>query len=419
MAETISMPKLGFDMSEGTLVRWVKREGESIAKGDVLAEIETDKATVEVESSATGVVKRLLAEPGQVVPVGAPIAVVGGTDEKLDGLSPGAQAAPQKDVPAKIDPDARVVSAVAPSGVKTTQTDIPTDGQVRASPLARKVARDAAIDLASVKGSGPGGRIVRRDIEDVRQKASIGGPARQSARRPLAAAPIAREEKSIKMSRLRSAIARRMTQSKTTVPHFYVTSEYASEALVAARRQLQEYLQDSEQPSINDFIVRAAALTLIEFPNLNASFAEDAVVHHGQVNVGIAVAVENGLLTVVCRDADQKSLLEIAREVKELVARARAGKVRPEDIEDSTFSVSNLGMYEVENFVAILNPPEAAILAVGTAREVPVVDSGQIRPGWRMKATLSVDHRVSDGAEAARFMKRLGEYLHNPARLLI
>jgi pyruvate dehydrogenase E2 component (dihydrolipoamide acetyltransferase) len=289
---------------------------------------------------------------------------------------------------------------------------------VRASPLARKLAKDTQIDLAGVQGTGPGGRIVQRDVEKVRASGPTGSAGvRRRSLQPEAGA--AREDQVIPLTKLRQAIARRMTESKVTVPHFYVTHEYAVEALLAARRQLVDFVGEDEKPSINDFIVRAAALSLLEFPNLNASFAGENTIQHGSVNIGVAVAVENGLLTVVCKNADQKPLLQIAAEVKAMVVRARAGKVKPDDIEGSTFSVSNLGMYDVEDFSAILNPPEAAILAVSSAREVAVAESGQVHAGWRMKATLSVDHRVSNGAEAARFMQKLGEYLDNPARLLV
>ena len=210
-----------------------------------------------------------------------------------------------------------------------------------------------------------------------------------------------------------------MTESKTAVPHFYVTHEYKMDAVTAMRKQINDYLPENEKLSVNDFIIKAVALTLREFPNLNGSFAGDKVVRHGAVNVGVAVAVEGGLLTVVNRNTDQQPLRAISSDVKRMVAGARAGKVKPNDIEGSTFSISNMGMYDVENFSAIINPPEAAILAVGSAREVPVVDKGEIKPGWRMKATISVDHRVSDGAEAAQFMQALAKYLEEPLRLLV
>jgi pyruvate dehydrogenase E2 component (dihydrolipoamide acetyltransferase) len=231
--------------------------------------------------------------------------------------------------------------------------------------------------------------------------------------------PVSHEDETVPLTKLRQAIARRMTESKTSVPHFYVTHEYKMDALMAMRKQINDYLPENEKLSVNDFIIKAVALTLREFPNLNASFAGDKVIRHGAVNVGVAVAVEGGLLTVVNRNTDQQPLRVIASDVKRMVAGAREGKVRPNDIEGSTFSISNMGMYDVENFFAIINPPEAAILAVGSAREVPVVENGEVKPGWRMKATLSVDHRVSDGAEGARFMQKLAEFLESPVRMLV
>ena len=294
-------------------------------------------------------------------------------------------------------------------------------GPVKASPLAKKIARDNKVDLARVEGTGPGGRIVRKDIE----AALAGGqPSAVSGEKPATTpipsfVPVSREDETIQLTKLRQAIARRMTESKTSVPHFYVTHEYKMDAIMAMRKQVNEYLPENEKLSVNDFIIKAVALTLREFPNLNASFSGDKVVRHGAVNVGIAVAIPGGLLTVVNRNTDQQPLRAISADVKRMVAGAREGKVKPNDIEGSTFSISNLGMYDVENFSAIINPPEAAILAVGSAREVPVVENGEIKVGWRMKATISVDHRVSDGVEAAQFMQALAKYLEEPLRLLV
>jgi pyruvate dehydrogenase E2 component (dihydrolipoamide acetyltransferase) len=230
---------------------------------------------------------------------------------------------------------------------------------------------------------------------------------------------VSREDELIAPSKLRQIIARRMTEAKQTVPHFYVTHEYKVDALLAMRAQYNAILPEDEKTSVNDFIVKAVALTLRDFPNLNSASQGDKVLRHGAVNIGVAVAVEGGLLTIVCKDADQKPLRQISAEVKAMAGRARAGKVHPEDIEGSTFSVSNLGMFDVENFAAIINPPEAGILAVGSAREVPVIENGQIKVGWRMKATISVDHRVSDGVEGAQFMQALAKYLEEPLRLLM
>jgi pyruvate dehydrogenase E2 component (dihydrolipoamide acetyltransferase) len=221
------------------------------------------------------------------------------------------------------------------------------------------------------------------------------------------------------MSKLRQAIARRMTESKTSLPHFYVTHEYKMDALLDLRKQFNAIVPENEKLSVNDFIVKAVALALRQFPNLNASLNGNSVVRHGAVNIGVAVSVEGGLLTVVCHDTDQKPLRQISAEVKAMVVRVREGKVKPDDIEGSTFSISNMGMYDVENFAAIINPPEAAILAVGSAREIPVAENGAIKSGWRMKATISVDHRVSDGVEAAKFMQALAGFVEEPLRLLM
>ena len=424
MAETITMPKLGFDMQEGTLVRWVKNEGEDIKKGDVLAEIETDKATVEVESSASGIVRKLLVDQGAIVPIGSAIAIVGTKDEKIE-LPAGDKGAGENAAPTSVKPETKPTIApplqAAPKTVLTAGP-IPTtpitnlnSGDVKASPLARRMARESNVDLTRIQGSGPGGRVVRKDIET----------ALSTGQSPVAGGPynapvVTHDDETAALTKLRQAIARRMTESKTTVPHFYVSHEYKMDAVLALRKEINEFLPENEKISVNDFIVKAVALALREFPNLNASFAGDKVVRHGAVNVGVAVAVQNGLLTVVSKDADQKPLHQISMNLKRMAAGAREGKVKPDDIEGSTFSISNLGMHDVENFIAIINPPEAAILAVGSARNVPVVDEGgEIKAGSRMKATISVDHRVSDGAEAARFMQALAKYLEEPLRLLV
>jgi pyruvate dehydrogenase E2 component (dihydrolipoamide acetyltransferase) len=406
MAEVVSMPKLGFDMAEGTLVRWVRAEGEKVEKSAVLAEIETDKATV---------------------------AVIGAAGEAVDlaamGLSAAPQAAPAAlsvavTVPAKAAEVKPTPSA--PEGgphdvfVQPSEEELRMPAGLRISPLARRMAKERGIDLRRVKGSGPNGRIVKADIE-----AYVAEPAKAVAQ---AAAPAVetvslerRVDQVVSLSRLRGAIGRRMVESKQQLPHFYVTHEYDMAALMALRKQLNGYISEEEKISVNDFIVKAVAMALKAFPNLNASLDEkkNEVLRHGAINIGVAVAVENGLLTVVCKDADRKPLRQIAVEVKGMVARVQEGKVRSEDIEGSTFSTSNLGMFDVEHFIAIINPPEAAILAIGSVKEVPVVENGELRVGTRMKATISVDHRVSDGVEAARFMQELAKYLQEPLRLVV
>ncbi len=445
MAETITMPKLGFDMAEGTLIRWVKNEGENVNKGDVLAEIETDKATVEVESSASGVVRKLLVEAGSVVPIGDPIAIVGSADEKIEEPKKvtepkveqkteepkgGEQKVePKKAEEQKAEPKAEEKPAPqpAPTPAPVAQAAAPVqEGPIKASPLAKKIARDQKVDLSKVQGTGPGGRIVRKDIETALASGIAGrqpgaaAPTKAPAVMPLPSfVPVPHEDEVIQPTKLRQAIARRMSESKTSVPHFYVTHEYKMDGIMQMRKQINEYLPDNEKISVNDFIVKATALTLRQFPNLNASLNGTNVVHYGHVNVGVAVTVEGGLLTVVVQDADQKPLRQISGEIKTMAGRAREGKVKPTDIDGSTFSTSNLGMYDVEEFSAIINPPEAGILAIGSAREVPVVESGELKVGWRMKATISIDHRVSDGAEGAQFMQALAGFLENPVRMLI
>jgi pyruvate dehydrogenase E2 component (dihydrolipoamide acetyltransferase) len=431
MAETINMPKLGFDMAEGTLVRWVIQEGEAVAKGKVLAEIETDKATVEVESDYEGILARHLVKAGDVVPVSTAIAIVIQPGEKLED-----QAQPAQVKPEITTPETSGVSQPAPDTLPAAEeTEMgELSGAAKASPLARRMARDFRINLGLVKGSGPGGRIVKRDIETyLSAPIAVEKPAAQvpptptpvlqraAVLPPLAASPLAPPppDEIIPLSRLRAAIGRRMVEAKQQAPHFYVTHEYDVAALMALRQQVNALLPDDEKASVNDFVIKATALALRQFPNLNASLQDDRVIQHGQVNIGVAVALEGGLLTVVNRDSDRKPLRQIASEVRALVARAREGKVRTEDIEGSTFSISNMGMFDVEHFIAIINPPEAAILAVGSVREVAIFKDGMVAPGMRMKATISVDHRVSDGAEAARFMQALALYLENPLRLLL
>jgi pyruvate dehydrogenase E2 component (dihydrolipoamide acetyltransferase) len=413
MAETISMPKLGFDMQEGTLVRWVRAEGEAIEKGDVLAEIETDKATVEVESSAAGIIRRLLVDQGAVVPIGSPIAIVGTKDEPIDVPSGGEASSPRSP-----DQDVQKPQPEASPARGVQATTLADTGSLKASPLARRMARDASIELGNVRGTGPGGRIVRRDIEQ-----ALSGGVRPVPRfSPTTAVPTPtgpRADERVALSKLRTAIGKRMAESKSSVPHFYVTHEYDVDSIVELRQQANKVLPEPEKLSVNDFLIRAVALCLREYPNLNAAFQGDTVVRFGGIHIGVAVAIEGGLLTVVCRDADQRSVRDISGAVREMAARARAGKVKPEDIEGSTFSISNLGMFDVENFAAIVNPPEAGILAVASARQVPVVKGASIVAGWRMKTTLSVDHRVSDGAEAARFLQSLASYIESPLSLFL
>ena len=426
MADSITMPKLGFDMREGVLVRWVKNQGEPINKGDVIAEIETDKATVEVESHVSGIVRKILANPGDSIPVGNSIAVIGSADEVIEDEKPSGTVdrKPNQDKTEQVSPPALQAAPV-------DQTASAVEGsRLKASPLARKVASSQRVDLSKIQGTGPSGRIVRKDVmaaigqlSDSQNAAADKSTAGAGSNAGAAVTPgiLTRQltDKVVQTSKLRQAIGRRLVESKQSIPHFYVSHEYRMEALLELRRQVNEKLPDGEKLSVNDFVVRAAACALQDYPNLNSSIQKNEIIQHAAINVGVAVTVPGGLMTIVVSDTVFKSVRQISSEIKLMAARARDGKVKPEDVEGSTFSTSNLGMYDVENFSAIINPPEAAILAIGSSREVPVVENGLLKIGQRMNCTISVDHRISDGAEAAQFMQSLAKYLEEPLRLLI
>jgi len=427
MAEIITMPKLGFDMAEGTLIRWVILEEEPVAKGAILAEIETDKATVEVESTHSGVLKAHLVPEGEIVPVNTPIAVVADPGEEVDLGELIGDLKPSEEIKSDSAPVEKIDTGEAPQIIELEDSaELP--GGVRASPLARRLASEAGLDLSQIKGRGPRGRIMKSDIEEAladhsapSQPVLAETPTSTISLSPfsLSVGTPAAEDEVIPLNRLRAAIGRRMVVAKQQLPHFYVTHEYDVGELIALRKQVNSLIPPEQKLSVNDFILKATALALRQFPNLNASLDDNQIIHHGSVNIGVAVAVEGGLMTVVCHDTDRKAIRQIASEVRAMAERARDGKVRPTDIEGSTFSVSNLGMFEVEEFIAIINPPEAAILAVGSAKQVPVILDDEITTGWRMKTTISVDHRVSDGAEAARFLQALADYLENPLSLLL
>jgi pyruvate dehydrogenase E2 component (dihydrolipoamide acetyltransferase) len=430
MAEKIDMPKLGFDMAEGTLVRWVKAEGEKVIKGDILAEIETDKATVEVQSFSSGVLLKHLVDEGISVPVGEPIAILGEPGEKIDLPF-------QSDKMITSTKTGEISSKIPPGQeIKVLETNPKRDEYLRASPLAKRMAKEHGLDLNQVEGTGPHGRIIKTDIEmavsgiktppiqSIEKQSEPASDQKKATDRVKTNQPVffdgnIPEDNILEISRLRSIIAKRMSESKQGIPHFYITHIYNLDELLVLRKEINNLLPEDGKISVNDYIVKATALTLREYPNINASIQGDKIVQHGHINIGIAVAVENGLLTIVCKDADMKPLRLISKEISEIVSRARSGKVRPEDIEGSTFSISNLGMYEVDHFIAIINPPETAILAVGSAQKMPVIVGEEIKIGFRCKATISADHRVTDGAEAALFMQSLAKYLENPKLLLL
>jgi pyruvate dehydrogenase E2 component (dihydrolipoamide acetyltransferase) len=407
-------------MREAVLNNWLKDIGDTVNKGEVIAEIESDKATLELEAQAGGVLLKLLAQPGEVMAIGANLAIVGEKGEDISGLDGGAApakkeaAAPAKKEAAEVAAPAREETPEAESAA--VEGDYP--GGVKATPVARRIAEEQDVDLRQVSGSGPDGRIRKADVKAFLESDKKAAPAAQADSEPTAV-PSGLDSEEIAASRLRQAIGRRMLESKVTIPHFYVTSEIDMAAVLELRQKINALLPEESKVSVNDMIVKAAALALRDFPNLNASFGGDKIIRHRRINVGTAVAVEGGLLTVVQKDSDSSTLSKIATDNRTMITRARDGKIKPDDVEGSTFTVSNLGPFDVDDFVAIINPPEAAILAVSSAKKVPVVVDNEIRVGIRMKATISADHRVTDGAEAAQFMQRFKEILQEPMRLLV
>ena len=419
MAELITMPKLGFDMAEGKLSEWLKKPGESITQGETILLVETDKATVEVPAFRAGVLLEILVEAGESVPIGTPVGVIGEAGEKvdLDSLGLDGQAAPQKAVEAAESTETAAPQEAAPEPVSPAE-----DGRVLASPVALRMAAELGIELRQVQGTGPMGRVIKRDIETYvqeRDKAPAAAPSPPPMPTP-SYEPSGAEFTVEALSGIRQTIGKRMTESKQNAPHFYVTMDIDMGPAMALRAQLNAVLPESDKISVNDLVQKAAAVALREFPKINAAWSAEGIRIQNQVNIGHAVARENGLVTAVVRDVDKKSLAQVARETRDLVARARDGRMKPDEMVGGTFTISNLGMFDVDEFIAIINPPQAAILAVGAVQKMPVVNAeGQIVAGTRMKATISADHRVTDGAEAAKFMQALKKALEEPVRLLI
>ena len=411
MATTVVMPQMGFDMQEGTVVRWLKQEGDEVSRGEPIAEIETDKAIVEMEAFASGVLLKTVVGEGQTVPVGQTIAVIGSPGEPLPDLG-SAPAAPTE-TEAPTEAPAIVEEAVA--------ADVPAAAeQVRASPLARRLAEEKGIDLARISGSGPGGRITRDDVLAFDSQATEAAPAAPAAEATTASAAAGGPGFEImQLSRMRQTIARRTVQSMQEAPHFYVTADVDMTLALTLRQQLNEKLAGEARVSINDMIIKACALALVKYPTFNSSFQGDHLRVYKQVNIGIAVALEQGLLVLSLGDCRDKSLADISKTSREVVERAQAGVLREEDYTGGTFSISNMGMFDVDAFSAIIYPPQAAVLAVGTVRKQPVVRDDQITVAQVMKATLSTDHRVADGAQAAEFAVEVKRLLENPVNLLV
>ncbi|HTL41089.1 MAG TPA: dihydrolipoamide acetyltransferase family protein [Pseudolysinimonas sp.] len=438
MATVVRMPAALAGVTEGAIQSWMLQPGDTVAAGQALAEIETEKAVVEFESEVGGTVARLLVEPGDNVPVGAPIAVIlaaGETDDAVDAAlaEAGVETAPEPAVaaaPAPPEPETAPEAAAAPAASAAAQTspvagvvvapapEEPRDhgGRVFASPIVRRIARERGIDLSAVTGSGPGGRIVRRDLEGV-PAGSTAAAAPAPAVATRAEVPTAASGAEVKLTPMRRAIARRLTESKTTVPHFYVTAHCRVDRLLELRREVNEAAE--RKVSVNDFVLKAVAGALLDVPAANAIWGGDHILTFGQADIAVAVAIEGGLLTPVIRGVDRMTLVEVAAAVADAAERARAGKLRQDELEGGSFSVSNLGMYGVDEFSAILNPPQSGILAVSAAKQQPVVDDGQLAVGTVMSVTLSADHRVIDGAVAAEWMAAFVRRIENPVSALL
>ncbi|MCS6887952.1 MAG: 2-oxo acid dehydrogenase subunit E2 [Chloroflexus sp.] len=427
----VTMPRLSDTMSEGTVGRWLKKIGDPIAVGDIIAEIETDKATMELEAFEAGVLQQILVPEGQTVPIGQPIAIIG------DGSAPVAAApAPSAPAVAAVPAPAAALAAVAapPSPAPTVTGD--ENGRIKASPVARRLAEELGIDLRQVVGTGPGGRIIKENVEEFAARRGATAPAPALAPAPVVApapapapaparapapAPAPTLAGAEPMSRMRKAIARAMTESKPGVPHIYLTIEVDADALMALREQITA---SGTRVSVNDLVVKAAAKALAKVPALNVSFSQTAdgqpgIVRHSQINIGVAVALDDGLVAPVVRDADKKSISVISAEIRDMALRAREGKIKQNELEGATFQVTNLGMFGIVEFGSIISVPQAASLAVGAVRKVPVVRDDQIVIGQVMNLTLSADHRVVDGAVGAQYLQELRKLLEAPMNIIV
>jgi len=421
MADVI-MPKMGDAMTEGTVLTWRKKVGDQVTAGEPLAEIETDKVNVDIEAEESGTLVEIVVGEGQSAPVGAKIAAIGAA-----GAAPaaGPAARPQAPVQTAAPAAAARPAATREAGPAPDTAPPARHGRVKASPLARKLADEKGLDLSRVRGTGPEGRITKEDVEAALARpagpaAATAGPSTAPATPAAPAAPDAAEYTEQPPTRMRATIARRMAESKAPVPHFYITAEVAMDEALRARQQLNASFGEDRRVSVNDFVLRATALALRAYPNLNAAFVNGAVRRFTRVNLAIAIALPEGLIAPVLRDCDKKSVPQIGAEARALAERARGGHLKPQDYEGGTFTVSNLGMFDfVESFIAIINPPHAGILAVGAAQARAVVRNGQIVSASVMKMTVSADHRVTDGAEAAQFLGEVKRLLENPFLLFL
>ncbi|HEX6472894.1 MAG TPA: dihydrolipoamide acetyltransferase family protein [Streptosporangiaceae bacterium] len=405
----VVMPRLSDTMQEGVLSRWLKAEGDQVHRGDVIAEIETDKATMDLEAYDEGVLERLLVPEGTTASIGTPLAII--------GTGAGAAQEPPP-VPATLP---RPPASTPPAAPETSTAQLADGPRVRTSPLARRIARDHGLDVTTVTGTGPGGRIVRADVEAAiaAAEATPETPRPTAASASVAAASADADVEEVPLTAVRRVTAQRLTES-AAAPHFSLTSVVDAGRLLAFRAEINDRLADTgTKISVTDLLVRACAVTLRAHPRVNSSWGGDKILRHRRIHVGVAVAVADGLIVPVIRDTDRKSLGEIAAEAHVLVERARAGRLAPDEFRGGTFTISNLGMYGIDHFTAVINPPEAAILAVGAAAEEPVLRDGQVSARTTIKLTLSIDHRVLDGATAAEFLRDLRATLEEPLRIVI
>ena len=420
MAEIIYMPKLSDTMTEGVVAEWTKKVGDKVASGEVLAEIETDKATMEFESFFDGVLLHIGVEKGKAAPVNAVLAIIGKEGEDISALLAGANTpqpvaeavAPDPAPTTQPTPVAQPIAAAAPTPTPQPAPVAASNasGRVIASPLAKKLAEEKGINIATVAGTGEAGRIVKRDVDHYVPYT----PAQQTFNAAPAGIESYTEEN---VSQMRKTIARRLAESKFTAPHFYLTLDIDMDSAIKARKSMNQ--MDGVKVSFNDMVVKAVAMSLKQHPTINSSWLGDVIRRNHHVHIGIAVAVDEGLLVPVVRFADTKGLTQIGAEVKDFAQKAKDKKLQPSDWEGNTFTISNLGMFGIEAFTAIVNPPDSCILAVGGIKEVPVVKNGQVVPGNVMKVTLSCDHRVVDGASGAAFLQTLKNYLENPVNMLL
>src|SRR6184192_2916431 len=421
------MEALSPTMEEGRVAKWHKREGDTVKAGDTLAEIETDKAVMDLVARADGVLRQVAVAEGQTVPVGSVVAVIAAPGEPVGATA--ASAPPPAPVPSgsgkRETGNVATMTAPAPVVVAPLPATAPSDAtRVKASPLARRMAKEAGVDLKLVTGSGPGGRVVKKDVERAPNQAAPAAAAAPAAPlSPVSRVPLPERTgtayEDVPLTQIRKTIAKRLVTSLGPIPHFFLTSEVDMERAAEARDALNRQLGDRGKVSFNDIIVKATALALTKHRACNAWFQEDHIRYWNEVHIGMAVAVEDGLITPVIRDADLKPLLEIGREARELAEKARSRRLQPSEYTGSTFSVSNLGMFEIDQFTAVINPPEAGIIAVGSITPKPVVWDGQVVPRRRMRITMSCDHRVIDGATGAGFLKTLKEMLENPLAMLL